>query len=105
MQGDFIVLTPYRNQATKVRNLLAGPNKDRVMTVHAAQGQEWDAVIFCASDCGREPFLTDSNTIPGNATLNTAISRVKRRLILVLDREYWKDSRHQILSRLIALAQ
>jgi ATP-dependent exoDNAse (exonuclease V) alpha subunit len=74
------------------------------MTVNAAQGQEWDTVIFCATDCGRNPFLTDSTIPQGNATLNTAISRAKSCLILVLDCNFWHQRPRQLLSRLMLQA-
>ena len=105
--GDFAVLAPYTNQVRRIREIVGHHLSDRVMTVNAAQGQEWDTVIFCVADCGRNPFLTDSTIPQGNATLNTAISRAKRRLILVLDCKYWRqrrDAQRQLLSRLMLQA-
>jgi len=102
--GEYAALAPYTNQVRRIRDIIGPHLSDRVMTVNAAQGQEWDTVIFCATDCGRNPFLTDSTIPQGNATLNTAISRAKRCLILVLDCNYWHQRPRQLLSRLMLQA-
>jgi hypothetical protein len=102
--ADFAVLAPYKNQVRMIQHQVGHHLSDRVMTVNAAQGQEWDTVIFCASDCGKDPFLTDSTIPQGKATLNTAISRAKHCLVLVLDRNYWRQRPHQLLSRLMLQA-
>ncbi|HBJ86221.1 MAG TPA: hypothetical protein DDZ88_20620 [Verrucomicrobiales bacterium] len=107
--GKFVILAPYTKQVRLIQHLVGHHLRDRVMTVHAAQGQEWDTVIFCATDCQHQyhPFLTDSTIPQGNATLNTAISRAQHNLILVLDGNYWSqrhDAPHQLLSRLMLQA-
>jgi hypothetical protein len=98
------ILTPYNNQVSIMKQLLPPSFRDSVMNVNTSQGQEWDTVIFCASDCDREPFLTNSETPQGRTCLNAAISRVRRRLVLVLDQRFWQAPGHsaQLLSRLIA---
>ncbi len=97
------ILTPYNNQADIIRRQLPSHLWDSVMNVYSAQGQEWDTVVFCASDCNRDPFLTDSEVPQGKTCLNAAISRVRRRLVLVLDQNFWQAPRRsdQLLSRLI----
>jgi hypothetical protein len=102
--GEYAALAPYTNQVRRIREIVGPHLSDRVMTVNAAQGQEWDTVIFCATDCGRNPFLTDSTIPQGNATLNTAISRAKSCLILVLDCNFWHQRPRQLLSRLMLQA-
>jgi hypothetical protein len=100
------ILTPYNNQADIMRQQLPPSLRESVMNVHSSQGQEWDTVVFCASDCNRPPFLTNSELFQGRTCLNAALSRVRRKLVLVLDRDFWRvaDRQFQLLSRLIELA-
>ncbi len=100
------ILTPYNNQVRIMRQQLPSSHRESVMNVHSSQGQEWDTVIFCASDCGQEPFLTNSEKPKGRTCLNAAISRVRRRLVLVLDQSFWQapGRSDQLLNRLILLA-
>lgn len=97
------ILTPYNNQVSVIKQQLLPHLRDSVMNVYSAQGQEWDTVVFCASDCNKEPFLTNSETPQGKTCLNAAISRVRRRLVLVLDQNFWQASGRsdQLMSRLI----
>ena len=105
---SWAILTPYTNQRDAIKEKLARL-KERVLTVHAAQGQEWDTVIYCAADSNwKSRFLNDSSKPDGQECLNTALSRVRRRLILILDRTHWEhrpDRHRQLLSRLIALSR
>jgi hypothetical protein len=108
-QGSWAILTPYRNQRDQIKNVLNSRLADRVLTVAGSQGQEWDTVIFCTADSNKSSLFLNNSTQPqGEACLNTALSRVKRRLILVLDRSFWEnryDRNRQLLSRLIALSR
>jgi len=108
-QESWAILTPYRNQRDQIKNGLNHRLADRVLTVHGSQGQEWDTVIFCTADSNSKSLFLNNSTNPkGQACLNTALSRVKRRLILVLDRSFWEnryDRNRQLLSRLIALSR
>ncbi len=107
-QGSWAILTPYRNQRDQIKNGLDTRLADRVLTVHGSQGQEWDTVIFCTADSNSKSLFLNNSTNPkGQACLNTALSRVKRRLVLVLDRGFWEnryDRNRQLLSRLIKIA-
>lgn len=99
------ILTPYCNQATLLRNRLPQPFRKAVKTIHATQGQEWDTVILSVVD-NRNMFLTDStNSIAhGQEVINTAVSRAKRRLIIVCDESFWRCQEGQLLQELIAIA-
>ena len=107
-QGSWAILTPYRNQRDQIKNVLNSRLADRVLTVAGSQGQEWDTVIFCTADSNSKSLFLNNSTNPkGEACLNTALSRVKRRLVLVLDKNFWEnkhDGDKQLLSRLIKIA-
>lgn len=106
-QGSWAILTPYKNQRDQIKKGRAHL-AERVLTVNGSQGQEWDTVIFCTADSNSKSLFLNNSTKPkGEACLNTALSRVKHRLILVLDRGLWEnryDRKQQMLSRLIQIA-
>ena len=81
--------------------------RDCVMTVHASQGREWDTVVFSVADNGvvsRDvPFrFTSSETEVGRRLVNTAVSRAKRRLVLVCDRDHWMQKEGELIGGLLA---
>lgn len=95
------VLTPYKNQIKTIRDTIKDSFKHselrdhlEILNTHQAQGREWDWVLFSVSDTGNlrgnNPYFTNSNYSEGKKLLNTTISRVKQRLIIFLDMEYWK---------------
>jgi superfamily I DNA/RNA helicase len=97
-KGTLAVLSPYVNQVKMLQNALWKRFAGRldsvdVLTVHKAQGREWDTVFFSASDTGRlpdnSPFLSDTAGRNGSLVVNTAISRAKRHLRIFCDREFW----------------
>jgi superfamily I DNA and/or RNA helicase len=105
-----VVLTPYKNQAAMIRSMLRarrGPLQAvEVLNTHRAQGREWDIVVFSAVDGSRPscfPYFTDSRKDLGRVVINTTLSRVKRRLILVVERRFWTSKPDQLLGRLAAL--
>ena len=64
---------------------------DNILTVHASQGREWETVILSVVDSSdRDIFFTNSEITQGLHTINTAISRVKKNLVIVCDTDYWK---------------
>lgn len=98
---DFAVLTPYKKQvALLAKSMPSLSAAGRIMTVHAAQGREFHTVILSVVDTTDKFFVTSSNPI-GRAVLNTAISRVKSDFILVLDAEYWKTQKRELIGQLI----
>ena len=104
--GDFAVLTPYRDQValiTKLKPELA--EQDRVLTVHKSQGREWHTVIYNVCDIGNgaHPWFTDStNDMSGGlSNVNTAVSRAKKHLIIVCDSNAWQAKSAQLIGGLI----
>lgn len=99
---DFAVLTPYKKQVALLsKSMPSLAAAGRIMTVHAAQGREFHTVILSVVDTTDKYFVASKNPV-GCAVLNTAISRVKSDLILVLDLEYWKTQRQELIGQLIA---
>lgn len=97
---DFAVLTPYRHQHSLLRMSLPLSAKDRILTVHRSQGREWDTVFLSVTDADR-PYFTDSRLPVGRSVVNTAISRTKRRLVIVCDISAWDKMPDQMISALI----
>jgi len=89
---DCVVMTPYKKQRDILQKRLAKLiGTDNVLTVHASQGREWETVILSVVDAtNNNIYFTNSKISPGLHTINTAISRVKKNLIIVCDTDYWK---------------
>ena len=76
------------------------------MTVHGSQGREWDTVILSVADNGiasRDVPLrfTSSQTPIGMKVVNTAVSRAKRRLIVVCDRGFWTSRKDELIGGIL----
>lgn len=101
--SDLVVLTPYKNQQALIRSRFPWQMRDSVMTVHRAQGQEWDTVVLSPSDTPSNAWFTNSHLKKsrGLAVLNTAISRAKHRLVLVCDVASWSQKPDQLICELI----
>ena len=102
---DFVILTPYNNQ----RLLIARMNyslvrQEKLLTVHKSQGREWDTVIVSLAD---EPpgYYTNSNLENGLHVLNTALSRAKKKLILVGDLKRWRNQPRQMIAEIIKIIE
>lgn len=100
--GSTAVLTPYRDQQ-KLLSDTCRPYEVEVYTVHRAQGLEWDRVIFSVVDTNR-PFLASSSNPKGRKCLNTAISRVRKELVIVCDAAHWRAHSGQLLSHILRLS-
>lgn len=93
---DFAVLTPYRAQRDALKRVLPKKYENNVMTVHSSQGREWDTVIVSVCDndtTNRDVKLRFTSSLPpysGLNVINTAVSRAKRRLVIVCDYDFWK---------------
>ncbi len=107
VDGSVAVLTPYKNQVAHLKKNLKGlidPNQ--IMSIHRSQGQEWETVIISVVDhqskgaYGR--WFTDSTNSmsKGMKVINTAVSRAKKRLILVGHAGYWIAQNDQLLGEL-----
>lgn len=99
-QDSVAILAPYRNQIKYLKSILPQEFKDNILTVHRSQGCEWDTVILSVTD-SRNPYFTNSKLPIGKSVINTAISRAKRRLILVCDVEAWESYSCQMITDLI----
>lgn len=100
---DFAVLTPYKKQVARLAKAMPNhASAGRITTVHAAQGREFHTVILSVVDTTDKFFVASSNPI-GRSVLNTAISRVKSSLILVLDAEYWGTQKQELIGHLLQL--
>ena len=100
-EEEYAVLTPYKNQVALIASALKG-EEENVMTIHASQGREWDTVLFSVSDT-YDMFFTNSMIFP--RLLNTAVSRAKKRLILVCDTSFWDHQEKQFITYLLHTAK
>jgi hypothetical protein len=103
----YAILTPYNHQVTLLgASLSQARRQGRIMTVHKSQGREWDTVIISIVD-GRfnRPWFTDTPNMQTNGihVMNTAISRARKRLVIVCDANYWARSSNQLVSLLLNL--
>lgn len=101
---DTGIITPYTKQKDKLKSILP-PNAD-ILTVHGSQGREWSTVILSVVDT-TQPWFTNSllQASNGKCVLNTAVSRAKDNLILVLDANYWKHQPKQLICHLLKVAK
>lgn len=110
VNDDYAVITPYKNQVKLMTGMLSDLDlEDRILTIHKSQGREWDTVIISVVDGVQSKskyYFTDTSKTPGSLVMNTAVSRAKRRLVIVCDKQYWlcrSDVNRQLISRLIAI--
>ena len=103
---NYVVMTPYKVQRKILNTVLRGITPpDDILTVHASQGREWDTVILSVVDRSN-PWFTDSTKPEGLCTMNTAISRAKKNIVIACNCDYWsKQSDTQLIGRLIDSAQ
>lgn len=87
-EQNIAIIAPYNNQVQLLRKTLGKQFYSNILTVHKAQGREWDTVIFSVTDTSNH-FFVNSNTSQGKRIINTAISRAKNKVILVCDADYW----------------
>ena len=107
--SDVAVLTPYRNQVALLKRRLPKRYEDSVLTVHRSQGREWDTVVLSVVDNrvileGKDLQLhltSMKDGCGGESVINTAVSRAKKRLIIVCDREFWSGREGELISALV----
>ena len=110
LKGEsFVVLTPYKDQIKCLKEI--DPQlADHVLTIHKSQGREWDTVIISVVDGhhnpeDKPPRFTSSQVIEGARiglkVINTALSRAKKRLIIVCDADYWEGKRDELLGDIV----
>ena len=99
---NYVVMTPYKVQRKILNTVLRGITKpDDILTVHASQGREWDTVILSVVDRSN-PWFTDSTKPEGLCTMNTAISRAKKNIVIVCNCDYWaQKSDSQLIGKIV----
>ena len=100
---DIVVLTPYRKQLQLLERLCPDlKRKECILTVHGSQGREWDTVILSVCDTTDMWFTnTQNRSSKGKLLINTAVSRAKKRLILVCDHSFWISQGNQMICALL----
>ena len=101
------ILTPYSVQLALIKKLVGRRYRDCAMTVHGSQGREWDTVVLSVADNGmasRDVPLrfTSSLTPMGMKVVNTAVSRAKRRLVIVCDSGFWAGRPEELLGGILS---
>ena len=84
------IITPYKQQAYELRNMISSTDKLNITidTVDAFQGKERDIVIFSITrTTGSYRFLADERR------MNVALSRARDRIILVGSKVYAQKQR------------
>lgn len=101
---DFAILTPYKSQAALLsKRIKSADTSGQIMTVHASQGREFDTIILSVVDTSRKYYVNSSISV-GKSVINTAVSRAKNQLILVLDADYWYTQKNQMIGHLLHIA-
>lgn len=99
---DFVILAPYRDQIELLKNALPDENKElKILTVHKSQGREWEIVIFSAVDTKFKKWFVHIEKPFAKPLLNTAVSRAKKQLIVVCDKNYWSEENGQMITALL----
>jgi len=102
----FAILSPYRKGQLKLlgNHLPEQRNNEQILTVHGSQGKEWDTVLLSVVDTS-DMFFTDTSkpNSTGIHLINTAVSRAKKRLIIVCDTNYWLGQPNQLISELLRI--
>lgn len=108
------IIVPYVNQRNLIMETLRGMFRrhgitedmdDDIVTVHGSQGREWDIVLFCVTDSFSEAFLTNSHRLESLRLINTAVSRARKKLILIGDSGDWARRPGQLVSELFGIAE
>lgn len=98
---DYAILTPYRNQVIALSKILPEAAKEnRILTVHASQGREYDTLIYSVVDTS-DMYFVDSTKAIGKRVTNTAVSRAKRELVIACDCQFWRNQGGQLIADLI----
>jgi hypothetical protein len=97
---ELFVISPFRDVARRAGDLLRGRvARERIGTVHTAQGKESNVVILIL---GTAPEAVKSRRWAAEKPnlLNVAVSRAKRRVIIIGNHESWRGQRHfSVLAR------
>jgi hypothetical protein len=92
-QFKVYVITPFRSVAQKIWNLLfqtyGAQSRGMAGTVHTFQGKEAEHVVFLLGGNPSSPGVISSFAGAKPNLVNVAVTRAKRRLYVVGDREFW----------------
>lgn len=104
-EEEYCILSPYRTQIDVLKDVMPR-EEQRILTVHKSQGREWDTVILSVQDgdgCKREVPLRFTSSLGdvGLKVINTAVSRAKKRLVIVCDRAFWLNRSDELICGLI----
>ncbi len=106
---DFVILTPYNDQVSFLKKY-DQTLRDHTLTIHKSQGREWDTVIISVVDGhqnpeDKPPRFTSTQVIEGARiglkVINTALSRAKKSLIIVCDRDHWAAQQDELLGEIV----
>lgn len=101
---DFAILTPFVNQRKLILSKMPSLRASEcVFTIHSSQGQEFDSILL--SPVALNYYLSDSRNPLALYTLNVALSRAKKEIILVCDKFYWQSFPNQFLGALLKIAK
>ena len=94
-RGQIALLSPFRDCAKKLKALSAayGLNDGKVGTVHTAQGKEADVLVLVLGGNPNSPGAKSWAAEKPNL-VNVAVSRAKKRLYVVGNREQWAQQKH-----------
>lgn len=105
-QFKVYVITPFRIVAQKIWNLLfqayGAQSRGMAGTVHTFQGKEAEHVIFLLGGNPSSPGVISSFAGAKPNLVNVAVTRAKRRLYVVGDRQFWTGASdvHQIYNQM-----
>lgn len=112
IEGSIAILTPYKNQVSHLTQKLKGLiDFNQIMSIHKSQGQEWDTIIISLVDYTTKGthgmMYTDSTNkeSKGLKIVNTAVSRAKKRLIIVGHEGFWIQQQDQLIGELFRNAE
>ena len=107
-EEEIAILTPYKKQVNLIKQEL---NKNRldencVYTIHGSQGREWETVLLSVVDT-HDMWFVDSYNKKGRGKnlINTAVSRAKKKLVIVADKKYWLNREGQLIEKLISVSE
>jgi hypothetical protein len=107
-QFKVYVITPFRAVATKMKQRLHArygeKSKGMAGTVHTFQGKEAEHVIFLLGGNPASPGVISSFAGAKPNLVNVAVTRAKRRLYVIGDRQFWTGASdvHRIFNRMAA---
>ena len=78
-------------------------NEECVFTIEASQRQGFDCLMLSAVTLNY--YLNDSRNPQALFALNVALSRAKKEIIIVCDKNYWLNQKGQFLNALIQISK